>query len=476
MVFNSLPFLVFLPLFLIAYFATRGTVRLWICLIGSYLFYGWWDWRFLGLIGLSTLIDYFIGLRLGGETDEGKRRTLLILSLVANLGMLGLFKYFHFFADSLVAAAASLGVELSPTTINIILPVGISFFTFQTMSYSIDVYRRRCEVEPSLLRFATFVAFFPQLVAGPIVRASTMLPQLRTDQRFCWERVLDGAILVAWGFVLKSVFADSLALTVDSRFANPLLNNGLSNLIGIVFYAFQIYCDFNGYSMIAIGIGKILGFDFGMNFRRPYFANSFSEFWQRWHISLSSWLRDYLYIPLGGNRRGSTRTLINLLITMLLGGLWHGAAWRFVVWGGLHGLYLVGQRLISARMARTPGLQSFASSLMFRLVSIATVFLLTCIAWVFFRAESFGDAITMLRSVANLSDYDAGAVGQKFHILKGAMMIAILIAVEFTAEVWSTERLLKGNRVLYCVAMALMIWSLALFGTYSSQSFIYFQF
>lgn len=320
MLFNSLIFWAFIPVFFAAYFASREAGRLWVCLIGSYIFYGWWDWRFLGLIGFLTMSNYWYGLKIAEHGDHAGRKHYVTASVITSLGVLGFFKYFNFFTDSLSTAFAGVGLNYNPGTMDIILPVGISFYTFQTMSYTIDLYRKHVAVEHSLLKFAVFVSFFPQLVAGPIVRASEFLPQLQKDRPFNWDRMISGLCLVAWGFVLKSAMADSLAPVVDNRFATPEAMSSISLVVGVVFYAFQIYGDFAGYSLIAIGFARMLGFDFRRNFNKPYFATSFSNFWQRWHISLSSWLRDYLYIPLGGNRNGARRTYINLMLTMLLGG------------------------------------------------------------------------------------------------------------------------------------------------------------
>jgi alginate O-acetyltransferase complex protein AlgI len=474
MVFTSIPFLVFLPLFMVAYFSTRGTVRLIVCIVGSYIFYGWWDWRFLGLIILSTLIDYLIGLRLEKASEHRVRLWLLRISLVANLSMLGVFKYFNFFADGFVRIASAVAITVRPPDIDIILPVGISFFTFQTMSYTIDVYRRRIRAEPSLLRFATFVGFFPQLVAGPIVRASSFLPQLRVDHRFCWDRLVQGVLMVAWGYVLKTVVADSLAHVADLRFASPELYNSAALLIGVLFYAFQIYCDFNGYSLIAIGVAKILGIDFGRNFDRPYFAVSFSDFWQRWHISLSTWLRDYLYIPLGGNRKGPTRTYVNLMITMLLGGLWHGAGLQFIVWGGLHGLYLVGERVLTNIRGLVAGNRK--AHIAERYLASLTVFVLVCVAWVFFRATSLADAMTILHSIFIDRDYHWASVPQKFHVVKGLGLIVMLFAIEGLSFRYHAAEIFQRRPALVPLALAAMLWCISLLGTFGSQTFIYFQF
>src|SRR5437588_3228501 len=390
MLFNSLAFLIFIPLFMLAYWPTRGRARLWVMLLGSLVFYAWWDWRFIFLLLFSALVDYSLGILLENERDDGLRRRLIVISVCVNLGLLGFFKYFNFFVQSF-SPRGTLDV------MKIVLPVGISFYVFKTMSYTIDVYRRTQSAERDLLRFTTFVVFFPELVAGPIVRASRLLPQLKGDHPFSYQRMVDGLTLIASGYVRKVAIADSIAPLVDVRFAHPEAHNSWSLLMGVYLYAIQIYCDFSGYSSIAIGLARILGFDFGINFDRPYFSRSFREFWSRWHISLSSWLRDYLYLSLGGNRGGKWRTYRNLMITMLLGGLWHGASWTFVFWGALHGMYLVVERAFGARHPErsegSPARRSLAALGM--TVRVLLVFNLTCFAWVFFRARSFSNAWQM---------------------------------------------------------------------------------
>jgi alginate O-acetyltransferase complex protein AlgI len=470
MLFNSYAFLIFLPLFMIGYWSTRGRARLWVMFLASLVFYGWWDWRFLFLLLFSAIVDYSLGLALENEQTDASRHRLIVLSIVVNLGLLGFFKYFNFFADSAAHFCNTLGLPITWNTLRIVLPVGISFYVFKTMSYTIDVYRRTQRAERDLLRFATFVVFFPELVAGPIVRASRLLPQLDRDHRFDFERALSGLSLICAGYVRKVVVADSLAPIVDIRFAHPEAHSALSLLIGVYFYAFQIYCDFSGYSNIAIGIARILGFDFGINFDRPYFSRSFSEFWTRWHISLSSWLRDYLYIPLGGNRGGSLFTFRNLMLTMLLGGLWHGARWTFVAWGGLHGLYLVLQRVIgplyqrAVKSLRVPQIVSNA-------LLILVVFHMTCLAWVFFRAQSFHDAWQMLSNIAAMRDLSFASVDNKILVLKGAMLIGGLLLVEIATM--KSRPISPARRLAFAASC---VWILLLFGSFSGSTFIYFQF
>lgn len=479
MLFNSLTFLVFAALFFPVYFVLRGRAQLLLTLAASYLFYGWWDWRFLGLILFATAVNFAVGLGLERSDDPGRRRALLIVSLSTGLGLIGLFKYFDFFAASFVALAAEFGLAPSWPLLHLLLPVGISFYTFQTLSYAIDVYRRRCPVEHDVVRFATYVALFPQLVAGPIVRAAHLLPQLRGDHCFAWRRVADGLTLVVWGYFLKLALADTLGYqidVVDKWFARPDAFGAAGHMVGTFLFSFQIYGDFAGYSLIAIGLGRIMGFDFGINFRRPYFAASFSEFWQRWHMSLSSWLRDYLYIPLGGSRHGAARTMCNLVVTMFLGGLWHGAAWTFVLWGLLHGVYLVvwhaGERLV----ARIGWLQGTGLRRLARPPLVVIVFALTGLAWVFFRAESLGDALTIVTKIFDWRQPVGPISGDWIGLGKCLIVVAIVLAVDFAAEFPAVRARYGASAALRFAGMLLGLWGIALLGTFSGGVFIYFQF
>ncbi len=475
MLFNSLPFLVFCVLFFPLYFLLKGATRLWLCLVASYVFYGWWDWRFLGLIALSTLVDYAIGLAMAQTDQVRRRRGLLTMSICVNLGILGTFKYFDFFAASFQEVFTALGVSVSPFTLNVILPVGISFYTFQTLSYTIDLYRRKCDVEPSLLRFAAYVALFPQLVAGPIVRAGDLLPQLRVDHGVDWRRIGNGLELIVWGFFLKLCLADTLALTVDPIYASPNAFGALAHLVGVVFFAFQIYGDFCGYSLIAIGLGRVMGLTFPVNFRRPYFSRSFSEFWQRWHISLSSWLRDYLYIPLGGNRRGTLKTFRNLVIVMFLGGLWHGANYTFIVWGLLHGAYLVGQNICGRTVQ--PVLESNPiTRWSLPALQIGAVFCLTLLAWVFFRAATIDQAWTIVKTVFFWSSPWMGLASDPFLLLKGGSVILIVLCVDWLTEWEWSRNIYQSNAILRACGVLLALWSIAFVGTFEGAAFIYFQF
>jgi alginate O-acetyltransferase complex protein AlgI len=345
MLFNSDIFLKFFSAFLLGYFLVRNHLKLrnLLIVIASYLFYGWWDYRFLGLLLVSSLLDYFVGLALERTRDQRRRKLLVALSVTGGLTILGFFKYYDFFVESLAQLLASFNLPIQLRTLNILLPVGISFYTFQSMSYAIDVYRREITATRDLVNFLAFVSFFPQLVAGPIERARHLLPQFERVVHITGPMLAEGLWLTLWGMFKKVVLADNLAPLVDLAFEGSV-RSGPVTLLGVVAFGFQIYCDFSGYSDIARGTAKILGFDIMINFDLPYGASNLREFWRRWHISFSTWLRDYVYISLGGNRRGPLRTHLNLLATMFLGGLWHGAAWHFVLWGLWHGLGLMLQR------------------------------------------------------------------------------------------------------------------------------------
>lgn len=474
MVFNSLTYAVFFFLTFIVYWSLKGRARIGFCLFASYVFYGWWDYRFCALIAWSTFLDYWIGLRLDRSKNPTTRRNLLVLSLFSNLGVLAFFKYSNFFIESSIRVADTLGLSLDWPTLNIILPVGISFYTFQTLSYTIDIYRRNLRPEKSLLRFATFVSFFPQLVAGPIVRASEFLPQLQHDAIFCLGNARFGVGKILLGLFKKLVIADSAAAIVDVVFANPEDFSGANTLLAVILYAFQIYCDFSGYSNIAIGSATLLGFQFPLNFRSPYFATSLSDFWNRWHISLSSWLRDYLYIPLGGNRHGKLKTYRNLILTMVLGGLWHGASWTFVVWGGLHGSYLILQRELSNLLPS----QTVKERDQFLLAMICRmlVFTLVCVAWVFFRSPTFDDAWKIFESIGSYSGASYFSLRNEITLAKCLGSIGILVAGETLSEYFQLDVLLQKKPVLQLMCFASLVLGIFFLGTFGGSAFIYFQF
>ena len=344
MLFNSFTFVIFLPtVFLLYWFVFNKNLKLqnFFLLIVSYIFYGWWDWRFLSLIFISSMVDYIVGLSIYKTDDSSKRKRLLLISMFVNLGFLGFFKYYNFFADSLIDLFSNFSISLHPRTLNIILPVGISFYTFQTMSYTLDIYRKKMEPTNDIIAFFAFVSFFPQLVAGPIERAKNLLPQFMKKRKFDYETATDGLRQILWGLLKKIIIADSCAHVVDYIFANYQFYNGSVLLMGVIFFAFQIYGDFSGYSDIAIGSAKLFGFDLMRNFAYPYFSRNIAEFWRRWHISLSTWFRDYVYIPLGGSYVNKWKRIRNIIITFTVSGFWHGANWTFIFWGFLNGIYYI---------------------------------------------------------------------------------------------------------------------------------------
>ncbi len=412
MPFNTVTFGVFLPIVLLVYWTVPARLRNAVLLVSSYVFYGWWDWRFLSLLLISTVVDFTVGRLMERTLRDEHRLRLLLVSVAVNLGILGIFKYLEFFADSTVRLFDSLGLEADSVTLDIVLPVGISFYTFQTISYSFDVYRRRIAPTHNPVDFACYVAYFPQLVAGPIERAQRLLPQMVDhDRPFPGpeERIV-AARMILMGLAKKVVLADGVAPIVNDAFAGSGTASWVTLVAGVVGFAIQIYGDFSGYTDIARGVSKLLGIELVVNFREPYLSRNITEFWRRWHISLSDWLRDYLYIPLGGNRNGTIATYRNLMITMLLGGLWHGASWNFVVWGGLHGLFLVIHRLVRA------GRVADGEPTMADIPAIVVTNLGVLFAWVFFRAETFGQAADVIGGILTARSgpvdwSDVGAVG-----------------------------------------------------------------
>ena len=445
MTFTSPEFVIFFAVFVPLYFVTPQRFR-WIpLLIASYFFYAYGSGIYVVLIIATTLIDY-TSARLMGATPDGRRRKLLLAaSLTANLGTLFIFKYFNFFNQSFATLAHDLSMDYPIGALNVILPVGISFYTFQSMAYTIDVYRRAIEPEKHLGIFATFVAFFPQLVAGPIERAKHMLPQFHRSARFDAERMVEGLRLILWGAFKKIVIADRLAIYVNTVYNAPQQYSGLPLMIATIFFAFQIYGDFSAYSDIAIGAAKILGFDLMLNFRQPYFARSARDFWARWHISLSTWFRDYLYIPLGGNRVPFARNLLNLMIVFLVSGLWHGASWTFVIWGALHSVYIVVETILHHR-----GIEFKLPAL----VKIACTFGLVTFAWIFFRANSFDDALYVVSHLfafegSSLTDpFAAGLLGAHVEFALAWVLIALLLGIDVLIERYGFDALCGSARWL----------------------------
>lgn len=442
MTFTTATFLLFLPLVFAIYWAIRSVrAQNLLLLVSSYVFYGWWDWRFCSLMLGSSLIDYAISLRLAKTENPIGRRALLGVSLTTNLGLLAIFKYFNFFADNFQTLASQFGWGVGPTTLHIILPVGISFYTFQTLGYSIDVFRKKIEPSRNVIDYLAFVSFFPQLVAGPIERASAMLPQFAKRRQFGFDLARQGCRLILWGFFKKLIIADRLAIIVGPYFAEPEAYTGPELMLATLFFAFQIYCDFSAYSDIAIGTARLFGIRLMRNFAYPYFSQSVSEFWRRWHISLSTWFRDYVFIPLGGSRCSPLRRTLNLLATFLVSGLWHGAAWRFVIWGGINGVAAAGGTAKRAAERTSDGTEVPGGErnipLPGTVLRLCSTLAIICLAWVFFRAETFADALliikTMVQDVFSSHAYQALAESldrDKF-MRKTAVILLVFVGWEW---------------------------------------------
>lgn len=476
MLFNSVEFLIFFPLvFILYWFVFNNKLRNQnlLLLISSYIFYGWWDWRFLSLIIFSSIIDFIVGHQLSRVTSHLRRNLLLITSISVNLGFLGFFKYYNFFAESFSDAFTLFGTHIDVYRLNIILPVGISFYTFQTLSYSIDVYKRKIEPTKDIVAFFAFVSFFPQLVAGPIERASNLLPQFYKKRQFSYADSVDGMRQVLWGLFKKIVIADNAAIYANDIFNNYGAHSGSDLLLGAVYFAFQIYGDFSGYSDIAIGTSRVFGFRLKQNFAFPYFSRDIAEFWRRWHISLSSWFRDYLYFPLGGSKGGVSMKLRNTLIIFVVSGFWHGANWTFIVWGFLNALYFIPLLLLRKNRVNT---NTVAEGVLFpslrEVLQIGMTFFLTLIAWVFFRSMSVESAGLYLYKMFSKSLFDLPSVD-----IKPLGLICLLIFVEWFQR--EKQHGLDMSRINFTVIrwfIYLLVFSLILFFGASSQPFIYFQF
>lgn len=478
MSFVSIEFLIFFIVVLGVYFSLKGTARLAFLMVASYFFYIYWNASYIFLILFTAGIDYFTALKIDDIPleDTQARRRWLLLSIVSNMGVLFTFKYFNFFTDSIYDLLTSLGIATSPVTLSVLLPVGISFYTFQSLAYTIDVYRGNLRAERSVVRFLTFVAFFPQLVAGPIERATHLLPQFYIDHRFDYARTVEGFRYILWGAFKKLVIADRLAIYVNTVYNSANDYTGLTLINATVFFAFQIYCDFSGYSDIAVGTAKIMGFDLMVNFRQPYLSRSIREFWRRWHISLSTWFRDYVYVPLGGNRKGFGRMLGNLFVVFVVSGLWHGANWTFLLWGALHGGFIVIESLGARRGwgRRIPDAAKWA-----------VTFAVVCVAWVFFRANTVDDAFHVLGNVLNFSrgiagveqPFAGGLLGPVTEFALSWALIAGLMAYDYV-----DARAEAFNAILHARLRWAAYYGLGLGVVFSfiygltSQQFIYFQF
>jgi D-alanyl-lipoteichoic acid acyltransferase DltB (MBOAT superfamily) len=485
MLFNSFAFAVFLPLVFILYwgFFNKSVLRRNLFLLAmSYVFYGWWDWRFLSLIVISSLTDFLIGIKMGNlqqadATPAIKRsqKQWLLASIATNIGILGFFKYCNFFVDSFVALFAAFGISLSQPALNIVLPVGISFYTFQTLSYTIDVYRGKISPVRDWAQFFAFVSFFPQLVAGPIERAKNLLPQFEKLYRPHYNSFRNALLLMAWGFFKKMMIADRLAIFVDAAFKDIPVAAGAPLLLGVAFFALQLYLDFSAYSDIAIGTAQLFGFQLSVNFNAPYLSFSFTEFWKRWHISLSSWFQDYVYIPLGGNRKGKFRTTLNVAIVFAVSGLWHGASWNFVIWGLLNAGFLIFfDKILFAVKGKRPIVQMLKSA-----------FIFTCwaLSLVFFRSADFGTALNCFKNLnfthtENLLNFGLNATELKLSLA----LIIILLAKEILWKRYGKQiqtNFFRIPLIFRWLCYLILTLSIVYFGQYgggNENAFIYFQF
>lgn len=493
MLFNSIEFAIFLPIVFIVYwyiFNKNLKLQNLFIVIVSYIFYGWWDWRFLFLIIFSTVLDYTIGRLLSREKSLGKRKLLLATSIVVNLGFLGFFKYYNFFIENFITAFTFFGTKPSIQTLNILLPVGISFYTFQTLSYTIDVYKNKLEPTKDFIAFSAFVSFFPQLVAGPIERASHLLPQFYKKRTFDYDKAVDGMRQILWGLFKKMVIADNCAIYANQIFAQADTASGSTLLLGAIFFTFQIYGDFSGYSDIAIGTSRLFGFDLMKNFAYPYFSRDVAEFWRRWHISLSTWFRDYLYIPLGGSRGGTWMRIRNTFIIFIVSGFWHGANWTFIIWGFLNALFIMPSIILKTNRnnLEVVAMNRLIPSIK-DLANIGITFFLMVIAWIFFRAESVEHAITYISGIFKPSLFSFPQVNKAG--LATIILIAFLLFIEWLGREhnYALENFLLStppNRkvkigggkimIIRWLFYSFIIMLIALFLQTNDTPFIYFQF
>ena len=467
MLFDTPVYFLFLSLVVMAYWRLNHDRQNWMLLFASCFFYGWWDWRFLMLMLGSATVDFILGQKIADSPDKTLRRTLLIFSLVLNFGFLGFFKYSNFFVQSLADALASIGVQsVSTPFLKIILPPGISFYTFQEVAYIVDVYHGKLKPARRYVDYTLFICLFPHLIAGPIQRPSHLLPQVQRPRYFDGEKFFGGLMLILCGLFRKSVIADNAAHLANAAFDGKLGHNLVATLIGVSAFALQIYGDFSGYSDIARGSAQLLGFHFMVNFRQPYLASNLQDFWRRWHISLSTWLRDYLYIPLGGSRRGHLRTYANLMTTMLLGGLWHGANWTFVLWGGLHGCWLSVERAFAGKQDR--------SQSRFRAGGWLVTMLIVGLSWLFFRARNIGQAMTML---GDLRFPRMAAAIPAAGRLPGGVLAVVMLAIDLRLELWGEEYPFEKAQPAWAIAVVCAFCVvMAMFGPMDTNAFIYFQF
>ncbi|MFH6944350.1 MBOAT family O-acyltransferase [Flavobacterium sp. FlaQc-50] len=477
MFFNSLAFAIFLPIVFFLYWfvfnKTKSTQNA-LLIVASYYFYSCWDWRFLFLLVFSTFLDYYTGIQIEKGKSEKSRKFWFWLSILVNLGFLGIFKYYNFFAASFAELLSSAGVKASPILLEVILPVGISFYTFHGLSYVIDIYYKRIKAEYNFVDYSLFVSYFPLLVAGPIERATHLLPQVKVKREFNFQLAKEGVYQIIWGLVKKVVIADTCATYANAIFDNYTGMNSFSLILGAVYFAFQIYGDFSGYSDIALGVSKLFGLDLLRNFNYPYFSRDIAEFWRRWHISLSSWFRDYLYIPLGGSKGGLGMKIRNTFIIFVVSGFWHGANWTYVVWGFINAVYFLPLLLSNSNRNNMDAIElKFNFDSVKVLLSILYTFLLTCVAWVFFRARSITDAVSYLKRIVTNRDFSFQYLDNERYSYELLVMIGLFVLVEWNNR--NKIEPLSGKRSMLKLALAIV--AILAFGTYSDyKEFIYFQF
>jgi len=473
MQFNSYAFLGFFPLVYLFYLLLRNHYKAQnaLLLIASYVFYAYFDWRLLSILIFCTLANYLLAIGIEDARSTGKRRALLVVSIVAALSLLGLFKYFNFFADNVVDFLSLVGLHPGDVTLKILLPLGISYYTFMALGYIVDVYRGRVPATRNLMNFALFMSFFPQVASGPIGRAADLLPQFASPRRISAERIDVGIWLIVWGYFQKMVIADNVGIIADRIFNGYTQYQGLDIVIGILAFTVQIYCDFSGYIDIARGVAKLMGFDLMVNFRLPYFAVNPRDFWARWNISLSTWFRDYLYIPLGGDRQGKIKTYRNLGLTMLLCGLWHGAAWNYVIWGGYHGLALIVHRVfLGSRVLKDEWVGRLRSALV--PVQMLGMFLVVAFGWLIFRSTSVDQFLYMVRHMGLRLSENSLNLGYEL-LFFSVPLILVSLYQYFTGNLLAMQRLGLALRIpLYCFLIIVII----VFGARESVEFIYFKF
>jgi D-alanyl-lipoteichoic acid acyltransferase DltB (MBOAT superfamily) len=477
MFFNSLSFAVFLPIVFVLYWfvfnKTKSTQNA-LLIVASYYFYSCWDWRFLFLLVFSTFLDYYTGIRIEKSKTETARKFWFWFSITVNLGFLGIFKYYNFFASSFSELFNGFGLETSPLLLNVILPVGISFYTFHGLSYVIDIYLKRIKAEYNFVDYSLFVSYFPLLVAGPIERATHLLPQVKVKRTFDFEKAKEGVYQIIWGLFKKVVIADTCATYANAIFDHYESMNSLSLLLGAFYFAFQIYGDFSGYSDMALGMSKLFGLDLLRNFNYPYFSRDIAEFWRRWHISLSSWFRDYVYIPLGGSRGSKLKQVRNVFVIFLLSGFWHGANWTFIAWGFINALYFLPLLLRETNRSNIETVAlgwDFSSLKVF--VNMLSTFALTCLAWVFFRVKSIGDAFDYIGRIFSNRKFVPQYLENERYSYEILFLILIFILVEWNAR--TKIEPISGRYSM--LKVALCIAAIIALGTYSDyKEFIYFQF